>query len=111
MADQHISLQELFSTEELGYLDQVWEKTGRDMLAFMDALKPWFKDPERIARLAAKGFAEPKPGKDSYASYWVPYHYAQLRQAVQAQQQGAESDDIVDRIMGNRPPPGDPSLN
>ena len=92
---------DFLTEEEIAYLEQMWMEHGGDMMSFMDALKPWFKEPERAARLRASGM---DPG---FASYAIPYHFAQFKQ----KQSAAEADDLVDRIMRRPPLDGDPSLN
>lgn len=94
-------LGDFLDEEDLAYFEQVWTENGGDDMAFMDAMKPWFSDPTVAAKLETKGMIA------SYAKYTLPYFFAQAKQA----QAAAESDDIVDRIMGNPPPSDDPSLN
>ena len=91
-------LGDFLTKEDIMFLQQEWKRHGGDMMAFMDAVKPWILEPERAARLQAAGM---DPG---FASYAIPYHFAQ---AMQQQETGS----MVDRIMGQGSSDGDASLN
>lgn len=83
-----IPLGELFTQDELDHILSVFDSVDGDTMQAMDILKPWFREPERAARLEAKGMLA------SYASYAIPFFIGQRYQEIKQAQA---------RNLGNNP--------
>jgi len=89
---------QVLTDEHIAKLELIYQRAGGEVMEMIELVRPWFHEPEMAQYLESKGMLP------DFATYSLPFHYAQARQLQDQQAQEAEADDLVNRVMGQQPP-------
>ncbi len=90
---------DIFTPEQMEKLEHVYQQAKGEVMEMTELVKPWFNEPSMAAYLESKGMLP------AYAVYAIPFHYAEARKKQDQQAQEADTEDIVNRVMGQQRPP------